>query len=269
MLKIALSIVLMTTYAEWFIRTYEMRAVYPFDETRVLPADAGEARLSEVILNTPDGEALVLWIAQPEHGAATILYLPGNAGNLAVRTQRFSYFIDRGFGVVALAYRGSSGSSGSPDEVALSRDALQVFDAIGSAILPGAGSVILYGESLGTAMAAKIAVTRAARGVVLEAPFTSFVDLGKSQYPTLDLTQILTQFWDTSSIAAGIDEPLLVLHGTEDKLVPFEQGQTVFRLAGSSDKSLVELAGIGHTGLWTPEAITAITGFLDRIVPTP
>jgi len=269
MLKIALSVVLATTYAEWFIGTYEMRAVYPFDKTRVSPADAGEARLSEVIWNTPDGETLVLWVAEPEPGAATILYLPGNAGNLAVRAERFSYFIDWGFGVVALAYRGSSGSSGSPNEVALSRDALEVYDAIGSAILPSAGPVVLYGESLGTAVAAKIAVARAAPGIILEAPFTSFVDLGKIQYPTLDLTHVLTQLWDTSSIVGDMDEPLLVLHGIKDKLVPFEQGQTVFRLAGSSDKSLVELAGIGHTGLWTPEAITAISGFLDRIVATP
>lgn len=264
MLKIALSIVLMTTYAEWFIRTYEMRAVYPFDETHVLPADAGENRLSEVVLNTPDGEALILWVAAPEPGSATILYLPGNAGNLAARVTRFSYFLDRGFGVVALGYRGSSGSTGRPDEAALTRDAVQTFDALARLVMPLDGPVILYGESLGTAMAVKIAVARQVDAVVLEAPFTSFVELGESQYPELDLARILTQIWDTAAIIAGMDAPLLVLHGTDDKVVPFAQGQLVYELAGSRQKWLRPLQGVGHQGIWAAGGIRAIQEFLDR-----
>lgn len=265
MLKLTLMIAMMTTYAEWFIRTYEMRAVYPFDSTRVLPAQAGDDRLREVMLETPDGETLILWVAAPGEDEPTILYLPGNAGNLATRMPRFSYFLDQGFGLVALAYRGSSGSTGSPNETLLSEDAVLAFDSMAQFIQPHDGSVVLYGESLGTAMATKIAVVRHSAGVVLEAPFTSFVELGKYQYPTLDLSNILSQFWDTAGIIAQMDEPLLILHGTDDELVPFEQGEAIFQLAGSVDKSMVALAGIGHHGLWTPKAVGAINQFLHRL----
>ena len=264
MLKIALTLAMMTTYAEWFIKTYELRAVYPFDETRILPADAGEARLDEMIMQTPDGEALVLWVAAPKPGAPTILYLPGNAGNLANRASRFSYFIDQGFGVVALGYRGSSGSTGTPDEAALTLDAFLAFDSLADLAAPLDGPVFLYGESLGTAMAAKIAADRQADGVVLEAPFISFVDLGKSQYPNLDLSSILTQFWDTGAIIGDIEEPLLVMHGTEDKLVPFEQGKLVYELAGSAEKWLLPLDGGGHQDIWANGGLQAMQDFFDR-----
>ncbi|MEE9426833.1 MAG: alpha/beta hydrolase [Paracoccaceae bacterium] len=268
MLKIALTIALVTSYAEWFIRTYEMRAVYPFDKTHILPVDVGEDRLVEKRLQTPDGETLILWVAPAMLGAVTVLYLPGNAGNLALRAPRFSYFLDQGYGLVALGYRGSSGSTGVPDEATLSRDALQVFDAIPDLTNSLTGSVILYGESLGTAMAAKIAVQRRASGVVLEAPFTSFVDLGKIQYPSLDLTNILTQHWDTAAIIFELDEPLLVLHGTDDKLVPFKLGQAVFDLAGSNEKTMLPLAETGHQGIWSAGGLQAISEFMDQVQQT-
>ena len=265
MLTLALPFVLLMTYEEWFLRTYEMQSIYPFDATRVAPAEAGEGRLREVTFDTADGEVLILWVGTPNGAAATILYLPGNAGNLATRAQRFSHFLDLGYGVVALGYRGSSGSSGRPNEAALSSDALQVFDAVQSLTGTADGAVILYGESLGTALATKIAIQRDARGVVLEAPFTSIPDLAKIQYPGIDLSGILTQFWDTAAIIGDMDEPLLILHGTDDRLVPLAQGQTIFALAGSRQKWMEALPGVGHQGLWTETALAALDAFLDRL----
>ena len=265
MLKLAVPFILLLTYSEWFLRTNEMQSIYPFNGTRVAPAEAGEDRLREVTLETPDGEVLILWVGAPENATATIYYLPGNAGNLATRTDRFSHFLDLGYGVVALAYRGSSGSSGRPNEAALSSDALMVFDALHTLTGAADGAVILYGESLGTALATKIAIQRNADGVILEAPFTSIRDLAKIQYPDIDLSDVLTQFWDTAAIISDMDEPLLILHGTDDKLVPIAQGQTVFELAGSAQKWMESLSGVGHQGLWTDDALAALYEFLDRI----
>lgn len=265
MLNFAMPLILLLTYSEMYLKKHEMQAVYPFNATRVHPADAGEMRLAETVLETPDAERLILWTAPPRPGAPTILYLPGNAGNLARRTARFSDFLDQGYGVVAVGYRGSSGSSGSPSEVNISADALLIFDAIGGLTGVQDGPVIIFGESLGTAVAAKIAVARGAHALVLEAPFTSIPDLAQVQYPDIDLSKVLTQLWDTSMIIGDVDEPLLVLHGTADVLVPFEQGQTVFRLAGSQQKWLHALQGVGHQGTWTPEAMNAFYEFLERL----
>ena len=265
MQMLALPFILLLTYSEMFLRTYEMQSIYPFNGTRVAPAEAGEERLREVTFETPDGEVLILWVGAPEIATATILYLPGNAGNLATRVDRFSHFLDLGYGVVALAYRGSSGSSGRPNEAALSADALLVFDAVPSLAGTEDGAIILYGESLGTALATKIAIQRNADGVILEAPFTSIPDLAKIQYPDIDLSKNLTQIWDTAAIIIEMDEPLLILHGTEDRVVPFAQGQIVFELAGSARKWMQQLPGVGHHGLWTDDALAALDAFLDRI----
>jgi len=265
MLKLALPLFALLTYNEWFLRTFEKQAIYPFNGTRVLPIDAGELRLSEMVLDTPDGESLILWVAPSTKTEPTILYFPGNAGNLATRTKRFSHFLDMGYGVVALGYRGSSGSSGSPSEDTLSADALLVFDAMSGLIGSPVGPVILYGESLGTAVAAKTAAARNAHAIVLEAPFTSIPDLAKTQYPDIDLSKTLTQIWDTASRIGAVEEPLLILHGTNDDLVPFEQGKAVYRLAGSANKWIHPIEGGGHSGVWTAGAMSALYNFLDQL----
>ena len=265
MLTLALPFMLLMTYEEWFLRTFEMQSIYPFDATRVDPEDAGEGRLREVTLETTDGEVLILWVGMPENAVATILYLPGNAGNLAPRADRFSHFLDLDYGVVALGYRGSSGSSGRPNEAALSSDALLVFDSVQALAGTTNGAIILYGESLGTALAAKIAAQRTAKGVILEAPCTSIPDLAKIQYPGIDLSGILTEFWDTAAIIGDMDEPLLILHGADDQLVPLAQGQTIFALAGSTQKWMEALPGVGHQGLWTETALAALDAFLERL----
>lgn len=264
-LKLALPLILLMSYSEWFLRTFEMQAIYPFNGSRIAPSAAGERRLRETLFKTPDGETLILWIAAPIPAAPTILYLPGNAGNLATRAKRFSQFLDRGYGVVALGYRGSSGSSGSPSEETLSADALLIFDALAHLLGAPMGPVVLYGESLGTAMAIKIAAVRDTDAVVLEAPFTSMADLAKFQYPSIDLTAVLTQIWDTAARVGEVTEPLLILHGTADDLVPIEQGRRVFRLAGSRQKWIEPLPGVGHQGIWTAAAMKALYAFLDRL----
>ncbi len=262
MLTPPLALIAFMSYTEWFISTYELQSVYPFDSEQIAPSDAGEPRLREQSFETTDGESLILWVAQSEDAKPTILYLPGNAGNLSARASRFTHFLDQGYGVVALAYRGSSGSTGKPNEALITSDALQVFDTIAELTGSPNPPVILYGESLGTAVAVRIAVQREAAGMVLEAPFTSIPDLAKIQYPSIDLSGVLTQIWDTAAIVGEVEEPLLVLHGTKDQLVPFTHGQMIFELAGSDVKHLEALPDIGHQGVWTEGALNALSEFL-------
>ena len=94
---------------------------------------------------------------------------------------------------------------------------------------------------------------------------TSIPDLAKIQYPGIDLSGILTEFWDTAAIIGDMDEPLLILHGADDQLVPLAQGQTIFALAGSTQKWMEALPGVGHQGLWTATALAALDAFLERL----
>lgn len=256
MLKVTL-LVLSTSYFTWYFQTYETLAIYPFDASYISPVEAGEARLREERLTTQDGETLVIWRAPAASGKPTVVYFSGNAGGLKDRASRFAELIDAGFGVIAPAYRGSSGSTGSPSEETLLSDAVQIIRGQDTPL-------VLYGESLGTAVAIQLAAGGFGSAVVLEAPFTSIIDLVGLQYPTENLSNLITQKWESAVHAPEMDQPLLVLHGAADRTVPIAMGRQIFDVVGSTDKEFVEIENGKHSGPWTSMTRAKLFAFLNR-----
>lgn len=258
MLKATL-LFLSTSYFAWYMERYETSMIYPFDASYATPETAGEPRLAEVRIATEDGEHLIVWRAPAEPGKPTLVYFPGNAGGLKDRADRFSRLIDHGYGVTALAYRGSSGSSGKPDE------ALLVEDAIALVAAETGAPKVLYGESLGTAIAIRLAAAGHGDALVLEAPFTSVAELVQNQFPGETLDHLITQRWESLGTISRVRQPLLVIHGAEDRLVPIAMGRRIFDKAGSSRKSFLQVNDRGHNGLWNAEESGALFGFLDQL----
>lgn len=256
MLKSLLA-VLSTSYIAWYFENHELAVVYPFDDTYATPAEAGAPVLRETVFETTDGSRLIVWQAPAADGQPTIVYFPGNAGTLADRARRFGEIADAGFGVVAPAYRGSSGSSGSPEETLLVADAAAVAESL-------SGPVVLYGESLGAAIAIQLAARGFGDAVVLEAPFTSLVDLVAVQYPMEDLSETLTQRWESLSFVGALRQPLMVIHGEEDNVVPLTMGLTIYEAAGSQDKTFLAVGGLGHSEIWTQAVRADLFAFLMR-----
>ena len=258
MLKSTL-LILATSYFAWYLERHEIAMVYPFDASYATPVLAGEPRLAEARFVTDDGEELVVWRAPAETGKPTLLYLPGNAGGLKDRVARFGRLLDQGYGVTALAYRGSSGSTGRPDEASLTSDAASL------ALVERARPLVLYGESLGTAIAIKLAGRGLGDAVILEAPFTSISELVESQYPNEDLDHLITQRWESLESAPAMTQPLLIIHGTDDRIVPIGMGQAIFEKAGSARKRFYEVPGADHEGIWTDSAQAELFAFLDAL----
>lgn len=246
----------------------ERNMVYPFDPTRVSPANAGVPQMREVLFET-GGETLVLWVVKPKRGKPTILYFHGNAGNLANRAPRFAAFIERGFGVVAMAYRGSSGSGGKPSQKAISADAINLHLKLPDLIRTG--PVIYYGESLGTGVAIMTASSAAISStpptaIVLEAPYTSIADVGRRAYPKLGVfAWAMKNKWRIKHHIKQVPHPLLILHGTRDDLIPIEMGRAVFALSPAADKTFYAVKGAGHNNVWQPDAQATLYRFLNRI----
>jgi hypothetical protein len=263
MLK-GLVIALTTSYLAWFVARYETQVVYPFDPDYTAVAEIGEPRLSEFRFRTADGESLVVWAGAGEPGRPTVLYLLGNAGTLAGRAVRYRTFLDQGYGVVTFAYRGSSGSTGTPTEAALTADARGLVAALPQFLGAEPGPLVLYGESLGAALAIKLAAEGTGDGLVLQSPFTSIRDIVRAQYPQEDVAHLFREVWDSRAIAGEVRQPILVLHGTADRLVPFAQGKTIHDEAGSRQKRLVALDGVGHSVAWTRDAAGPIFAFLAQ-----
>jgi len=245
----------------------ERMMVYPFDPTHVSPADAGVPKLREVRFKS-DGETLVLWVAKPKAGKPTILYFHGNAGNLANRAPRFRSFLNRGFGLVAMAYRGSGGSTGTPSQEGITQDAINVLRSMPELI--GDGPVVFYGESLGTGVAVFTADSKSISdsnfvAMVLEAPYTSIPDVARHTYPKLgSAVNVLKNTWSIKDTIGRVHQPLLVLHGTKDTLIPIKMGREIFKLSAATDKTFHAVSGAGHNNVWQPDTVAILDRFLNR-----
>ncbi|SMO72128.1 hypothetical protein SAMN06265173_11156 [Thalassovita litoralis] len=246
----------------------ERWALYPFDPRHQTPAQAGLPQISETRLTTPDDETLIVWTAPPHPGKPVILYFHGNSGNLASRAGRFRHFLSQGYGLVAPAYRGSSGSSGTPTEHSLISDATQVAshsDWPGWPAHPG--PIIAYGESLGTAVTLGLLsnTDTPPDAIILEAPFTSIQALAEKHYPALaPYISYLKNQWPTLDRARTyLRQPLLILHGTQDELIPTDMGRAIHAAAPSPDKTLLIVPGAGHTDLWRSDTLPKLWRFLN------
>ncbi len=240
----------------------ERKVIYPFDPARQSPAEAGLDGVVEQRLER-DGETLIVWTAAPRPGQPVILYFHGNAGNLAARAGRFRRFLARGYGLVAPAYRGSSGSSGTPVEPALIGDAVALWPLLTRMDAP----VIVYGESLGAALGIALVARAPQRfsALVLEAPFTSIAELAGYHYPgTKEIALSLDNQWPSLRRAAALTLPLLVMHGTKDDLIPYEMGQRILAAAPSGEKKFLGVKGAGHTDLWRSDTLPRLWRFVDQ-----
>ncbi len=237
--------------------------IYFPDMERVAPKDLGFDTVDEIELETPDGERLVAWYAPPAtDDAPTLLYFHGSSGNLARRKERMHRFVRNGYGVLMPSYRGYSGSTGKPSQAWLTSDGLLAYDHL-IHIGTSAERIILYGESLGTGIAAPVAAARDIAGLVLEAPFTAAVDIAEQRYPFLPVRPFMYDKWESIRIINRVHVPLLIIHGAEDKVVPVHHGKTLFA-AASHPKDLVVIEEAGHTGLLRLGAWEPVQAFIER-----
>jgi uncharacterized protein len=223
----------------------QRRLVYFPDPQRVSPANFNLAGVTERVIDTPDGEHLVSWYASAAPGKPTILYLHGNGGNLAGRSERVRRYVSRGYGVLFLSYRSYSGSTGTPSERNNVADAKLAYDTlIKDGVAPQ--DIIVYGESLGSGVATQVAADKDVGGLVLDAPYTSTVDVGARNYPYLPVRQFMLDRYETIKFIPRVHAPLLVLHGEADGVIPVEMGKAVYA-AANAPKEIATFPHAGHS----------------------
>lgn len=203
--------------------------IYPFDPAPASPH--GLPRVSAHEFPAADGTPVSAWIAPPGvAGHPTILYFMGNAGNLGRNRPRLGEFLLRGYGLAALEYRGGAGRPGTPGEAALVGDALALYDALdrlaGQAIPPQRR--VIYGTSLGTGIAVQLAAARPAAGLVLETPFDRLCRVAEERLPLVPACLLMPDDrYDSLDLAPGLDLPVLILHGSADRVIPLARGRAL------------------------------------------
>jgi fermentation-respiration switch protein FrsA (DUF1100 family) len=164
-----------------------------------------------------------------------------------------------------MTYRGYGGSTGSPSEAANVADARLAYHALVKEGVPPK-SIIVYGESLGSGIAVRIAAELPVGGVILDAPYTSIVDVAAQAYPFLPVRLFLIDRYETARYIAGIKAPLLILHGEHDGVVPVAMGREVARLA-PEPKRLVVFPNGSHSDLYINgnNAIDAVRAWIGSL----
>ena len=187
--------------------------------------------IEKVKIATLDNINLVAWFYNKNiEKFKTILFFHGNAGSLENRTYKLNHFKDLNVNFLIIAWRGFSGNAGKPNETGLYRDGAS---AIKWLKLRGVTekNIILYGESLGTGVAIEVAQNKNYAGIILESPYTSMVNVGKKYYPFFPVSLLLKDKFESYKKIKKVSVPILVLHGKEDKIVPFSMGKKIYELA--------------------------------------
>jgi fermentation-respiration switch protein FrsA (DUF1100 family) len=222
-------------------------------------------------LDTADGERLDAWFVPALQAHGVVLILHGNAGNLSHRMDSIAMFHRLGYGVLIFDYRGYGRSSGKPSEAGLYRDARSAWDYLTRQRGIAPDRIILFGESLGGAVAAWLAAQLGPQeqpgALVLSSTFTSVPDLAADLYPWLPARWLARLRYDTREALAQTHCPVLVAHSPDDEIIPFRHGQGLFE-AAPEPKVFLRLAGGHNDGFifMRPEWVEVLAGFLREHV---
>ena len=192
---------------------------------------AEPSEIEKVTIITADKIDLTGWFYNKDiEKFKTIVFFHGNAGSLQNRTYKLNHFKNLNVNFLIIAWRGFSGNKGKPNEMGLYEDAKSAIRWLNTKGIQDK-NIILYGESLGTAVAIEIAQEKKYAGVVLESPFTSMVNMGKKYYPFFPVSFLLKDKFESYKKINKIFIPILVMHGKVDRIVPYEMGKKIYELA--------------------------------------
>jgi len=187
--------------------------------------------VEKVKIKTQDNIELLSWYHNKNiSDYKTILFLHGNAGSLENRIHKINHFKDININFLLVAWRGFNGNKGKPTERGLYEDARSAVKWLNSKGI-SENNIIIYGESLGTGVATEIAQNKNFAGIILESPFTSMVDAGKTKYPYLPVKFLLKDKYESDKKIKNIKSPILIMHGKVDNIVPFYMGKKMYDLA--------------------------------------
>lgn len=231
------------------MRLLEPRMIYfPGPAPALTPAAAGLA-FEEAAFPTADGETLRgWWIPAADPRAPVVLFFHGNAGTREHRIEILQGFHRAGLGVFIFDYRGYGGSTGRPSEAGLLLDGEAAFDWLRGNT--GDAPIVFYGHSLGGAVAAVTALRRPAAGLILESVFTSVPDMAIRVVPLPFVRYVVKTRFDTRAALGALTQPLLLIHGDADEVVPFSMGRRLFEASAAPDKTFRAVPGAGHNDVF-------------------
>ena len=229
-----------------------------------IPADS----VTPMWIPTPDGEQLFAWYLRAENPIASTVFCHGNTGNITTVAEIMPHLLDAGFNVLLFDYRGFGMSSGRPSLRGVIEDGLTAA-SFHEQIRPRHLPSILYGFSLGGAIAAQVLREHPFDGLILQSTFTSLPEMTKVTFPRMPLHLVAGDIFNTLRVVRNLNVPLLIMHGTEDEVVPCSMAHELHD-ACPAPKRLFTVEGGLHKDLFIRDGegiVFAVNQFVQDLKP--
>jgi fermentation-respiration switch protein FrsA (DUF1100 family) len=257
------------------LRVYESRLIYfPGPERTLLaPPPSLGLPVQRVEITTKDTVKLVAWVIPAEpRSSLWLLVCHGNAGNLSEfdRPQHYAGLRQLGLNLLAFDYRGYGESGGAPSEAGLYRDADAAYHYLTNQRGVPASRIVIFGHSLGSAVAIDLASRVRSAGLIVEGAFTSATDRGQELYPYIPVRWVAASRFSSVDKISRITVPKLFLHAQRDEVIPLAHGRRLYQ-AAPPPKTFVELRG-GHGDAFDVDSaryFRSIADFLVSLRPNP
>jgi len=269
MLRILLAIAAVYLLVVGLAWVFQAKLLYqPGVPTRAVestPSAIG-ADYESLTLETSDGFSLHGWLVTRPSPRATALFMHGNAGNISHRLDSIAQLLELGLNVLIIDYRGYGRSEGTPSETGTALDARAAWQYLTLERDIPSDEIVVFGRSLGAAVAAELAQAYRPGAVILESPFKSIPAIAQDVYPFLPARWLSRIEYPTVRHVREIEAPLLVIHSRDDEIIPFGHGRAVFE-AARAPKRFLEIEGGHNTGFMDSREryIRGIDAFLTDV----
>jgi len=234
------------------VRVFENRLIYyppRYPDGFADPASYG-LRVEEVWISTNDGLRLNAWFLPAPASPKVLLVFHGNAENIGYGLARLKSFAQLGTNVLALDYRGYGKSEGSPNERGVYRDAEAAYRYLADLRRFAPGNIVVYGQSLGGAVAIDLASGHECGGLIVESSFSSGREMARRAFRIPLFEYIPQSRFDSLAKIKNVRCPILIVHGTRDEVIPFAMGQRLYE-AAPEPKTFLPVEGAGHNDVFS------------------
>jgi len=241
---------------------------YPNFPSRELTSTPSHIGLSyeSISLTTEDSTILHGWFISHPQEKAVVVFFHGNAGNISHRIQTIQLMHELALSVLIFDYRGYGKSQGKVSEKGLYLDAKAAWSYLTTSMGYENNDIVIWGRSLGAAIAANLAANKQAKAVILESTFTSVPDMASQLYPFLPVRWMSRYQLNVKQSVSAINSPLLIVHSRDDEIIPFSHGEKLFEFA-NQPKSFLVIQGSHDAGIFvSAKAYTnKVQVFLDSL----
>jgi fermentation-respiration switch protein FrsA (DUF1100 family) len=240
---------------------------FPYAHLEQTPGDWG-LPYQDVNLTTADGLQLHGWYIPHTDSSKVLLFFHGNAGNISHRRESIAIFHRQGLNVFIIDYRGYGKSQGDPDETGLYRDADAAWQYLTQQKGIDKDNIIIFGRSLGGAVATRLASEVHPAALILESTFSSARDMARSIFPILSHVLIFRYKFNSMHTIKKINCPLLLMHSPDDEIIPFHIGEKLYKSA-NEPKRLIKMKGDHNNGFLLSQPVyeQALNEFIRTYVP--